>query len=383
MSRLKSCVLGAAALSLLLSMNAVAAMLAQQSGAFGIVTYDPVPVQETQTTPVPVPHTWIDNYPALLAGHSGDYEAAANATAANGRKVWACYVVGLDPTDPLDDFRITAFWMEGDVPKFEFNHTTDGSGNSFLPYVKPLGKAKLTDGWRHVPDGGNPAFRFFAVEVVPPGCESIVDELLGGVQLWENGPFWAECNVGATKPEEYGYYFWWGDTVGYTNTGSAWISVKEGTSISFADSGTAASTYGKDDAALLSAGYIDSTTNLVAAHDAATAHLGSPWRMPTDAEFAALLDNCTTAWIITNGVNGQLVMGKGAYADKSIFLPAAGYGYDSCLDELGSFGYYLSSTPISDFPERAWSLNFLSDGSYRYYYDRCFGRSVRPVRDAQ
>ena len=23
---------------------------------------------------------------------------------------------------------------------------------------------------------------------------------LGGVQLWENGPYWAECNVGATKP---------------------------------------------------------------------------------------------------------------------------------------------------------------------------------------
>ena len=220
MSRLISCGLGAAVLSLTLSMNAAAATLAQQCGAFGIVTYDPVPAQETQTTPVPVPHVWIDDYPALLAAQSGDYEAAANATAANGRPVWACYVVGLDPTDPLDDFRITAFWMEGDVPKFEFNHTTDGSGNSFLPYVKPLGKAKLTDGWRHVPDGGNSAFRFFAVEVVPPGCVSIVDEQLGGVQLWENGPYWAECNVGAAKPEDYGYYFWWGDTVGYTRSGA-------------------------------------------------------------------------------------------------------------------------------------------------------------------
>ena len=356
-----------------------AATLARQCGAFRIVTYDPVPVQETQTTPVPVPHTWLDGYPALLAEQSGDYEAAANATAANGRTVWACYVVGVDPSDPLDDFRITAFWMEGDVPKFEFNHTTDGSGNSILPYIKPLGKAKLADGWRHVPEGGNPAFRFFAVEVVPPGCESIVVEL-GGVQLWEGGPYWAECNVGASKPEEYGYYFWWGDTVGYTNTGSAWISVQDGTSISFSDSGIAASTYGKDDATLLSEGWIDSTTNLVAVHDAATAHLGAPWRMPTDAEFAALDDNCTTAWITTNGVPGRLVTGKGAYANRSIFLPAAGYGYDSTFDEPGLFGYYWSSTPISDFPERAWSLNFLSDGSYRYFYDRCHGRSVRPVR---
>ena len=43
MSRLKSCMLGAAALSLLFSMNAAAATLAQQCGAFGIVTYDPEP----------------------------------------------------------------------------------------------------------------------------------------------------------------------------------------------------------------------------------------------------------------------------------------------------------------------------------------------------
>lgn len=44
-------------------------------------------------------------------------------------------------------------------------------------------------------------------------------EPLGGVQLWENGPYWAECNVGASAPEDYGYYFWWGDTVGYTRSG--------------------------------------------------------------------------------------------------------------------------------------------------------------------
>lgn len=43
MNRLKSCGLGAAAVSLLLSANASAAPLAQQYGAFGIVTYDPEP----------------------------------------------------------------------------------------------------------------------------------------------------------------------------------------------------------------------------------------------------------------------------------------------------------------------------------------------------
>ena len=203
---------------------------------------------------------------------------------------------------------------------------------------------------------------------------------LGGVQLWENGPYWAECNVGATKPEEYGYYFWWGDTVGYTNTGSAWISVKDGTSISFNASGAAASTYGMDNSALLSAGYIDSTGNLVAAHDAATIHLGAPWRMPTEAEFSALISKCTTTWITTNGVSGRLVTGTGAYANRSIFLPAAGIGTDSLLYDPVSYGYYWSSSPDSDNSNGAWYLDFSSSNFSRYHSYRYRGRSVRPVR---
>ena len=204
---------------------------------------------------------------------------------------------------------------------------------------------------------------------------------LGGVQLWENGSYWAECNVGASKPEEYGYYFWWGDTVGYTNTGSGWISVKDGTSISFTSSGTAASTYGKDNSALLSAGYIDSTGNLVAAHDAATAHLGAPWRMPTDAEFSALINNCTTTWITTNGVSGYLVTGTGEYASRSIFLPAAGYGSVSYLRSPGSSVNYWSSTPTSGNSDNAWYLYFGSSSFCRGSSYRYIGRSVRPFRE--
>ena len=110
------------------------------------------------------------------------------------------------------------------------------------------------------------------------------DNDLGGVQLWENGPYWAECNVGASKPEEYGYHFWWGDTVGYTNTGSGWISVADGTGISFTNSNTAASTCDKSDSALQSEGWIDATGNLVAEHDAAHVHWGGEWLMPTRDE---------------------------------------------------------------------------------------------------
>ena len=203
---------------------------------------------------------------------------------------------------------------------------------------------------------------------------------LGGVQLWEGGPYWAECNVGATKPEKYGYSFWWGDTVGYARNASdtGWVSSRTGASFSF-ESGNCP-TYKKTTAQLQSAGYIDATGNLVAKYDAATAHLGAPWRMPTDAEFAALIDNCTTTWTTRNGVYGRLVTGKGAFSTKSIFLPAAGYGNVSALYSPGSSGLYWSSTPLSENSVFAGYLFFGSGYFSRFHYDRYCGFPVRPRR---
>ena len=117
--RVVSCKLGVAALAVLLSVSASAATLAWQSGAFGIVTYDLPPVTETQTTQVPVPYAWLDAHVPGVAHEPEAYEAAAMATAANGRKVWECYVVGLDSQDVTSDFRIASFPMKADgTPDF-------------------------------------------------------------------------------------------------------------------------------------------------------------------------------------------------------------------------------------------------------------------------
>ncbi len=241
-------------------------------------------------------------------------------------------------------------------------------------------------GWA-MSDGGMKAYDLgasymvnAAITLYPYWTADSGSDARDGVLLWEGGPYWATTNIGADEPWESGYYFWWGDTVGYTNTGSGWISVKDGTSISFSTSGTAASTYNKDNSALLSAGYIDSTGNLVATHDAATAYLGAPWRMPTDAEIVALISNCTTTWITTNGVYGRLVTGKGAYANRSIFLPAAGYGDCSNLSYPGLDGRYWSSTPEAGYSNYAWGLRSSSSYFCRYNNYRFYGQSIRPVR---
>ncbi|MDO5320638.1 MAG: hypothetical protein Q4G65_18595 [bacterium] len=216
---------------------------------------------------------------------------------------------------------------------------------------------------------------------------------LGGVQLWENGPYWAECNVGASKPEEYGYYFWWGDTVGYTREGGTydssdpcytdvtWVSSTGTRRSSSPFDYSSCPTCDKSTSTLQSRGYIDSTGNLVVKYDAATAHLGAPWRIPTDAEFLALINNCTTTWTTRNGVYGWLVTGKGAYASKSIFLPAAGGGLDSRLYGPGSSGGYWSSSLNSGNFGSAWGLYFFDSGDFLWgINDRCCGQSVRPLR---
>lgn len=219
-------------------------------------------------------------------------------------------------------------------------------------------------------------------------------EAFVGVQLWEGGPYWATCNVGAKKPEECGYYFSWGDTVGYgANTNSAkqcgdnyWNGVKwvSSTGVLMRNTpfwGSTCQTYNKSNLQLHSENFIDVLGNLAAAYDAATAHLGVAWRMPTDAELSKLISNCDTEWTMRNGVAGRLVKGRGAYASRNIFLPAVGFGYGDILRSLGSNGIYWSSTPDSDNPNGAWYLCFNSDGFYRRHGSRRYhGSPVRPVR---
>ena len=41
-----------------------------------------------------------------------------------------------------------------------------------------------------------------------------------------SGTLWATCNIGASKPSEYGLYFQWGDTIGYSLSDIGFTSYK-------------------------------------------------------------------------------------------------------------------------------------------------------------
>ena len=94
----------------------------------------------------------------------------ATEPAANGRKVWECYVLGLDPESATNDFRITSFPMKADGTPDLANIVFEPPQTKWnVPATwKVKGAATLEGPWGDVSAGGNPAYRFFKVEVVLP-----------------------------------------------------------------------------------------------------------------------------------------------------------------------------------------------------------------------
>ena len=201
------------------------------------------------------------------------------------------------------------------------------------------------------------------------------------VQLWEGGPYWAETNIGAENPEDYGYYFWWGDTVGYKWENGQWIASDGSSSgFSFDKDNVQIQTFGKNVATLQSEGWITVDGVLAPEHDAARVHWGGNWWMPTKQELDDLEGKCDWTWTTTNGVNGWIVRGRGDFSAASIFLPAAGNGYETLLYDDGSVGNFWSSEPNSvGRSDYSWYLYFLF-GLYESASDnRDLGYPVRPV----
>ena len=186
-----------------------------------------------------------------------------------------------------------------------------------------------------------------------------------------SGLKWATMNVGATKPEEYGDYFAWGETEPKPKDNYSWSTYK--LELGTGDNGP----FSKYNT-ISSYGTVDNKAVLDPEDDAVHVNWAGSWRMPTDAEWTELRTKCTWTWTTQNGVKGRKVTGRNG---NSIFLPAAGYRDVTWLYNVGSFGNYWSSSLYTDYPYRAWSVLFGSDLVCRNYYSRYYGRSVRPVSE--
>lgn len=140
-----------------------------------------------------------------------------------------------------------------------------------------------------------------------------------------SGRLWANMNVGATKPEESGLYFMWGEVEGN--------DCSDGTTNGRVYNAT---TYNE-------LGLNSITTDLDLAHDAANHHMGGTWHMPTKEDFQELYDNTDQTWISINGVNGWKFAKKGD-ASTFIFIPTAGNVDNSSLRNNGARSFVWSSS---------------------------------------
>ena len=186
-----------------------------------------------------------------------------------------------------------------------------------------------------------------------------------------SGTKWANMNIGASMAEDYGWYFAWGETVGYSGTSTSrsfwWDSyTKFGTFDSSAAPDYGFTKYNKT----------NGPTTLQAVDDAATALWGSKWKMPTAAQMEELVDNTDKEYATTNGVNGYKFMKKSDHS-VFIFLPAAGYFQGESANP-GVLADYWTST-LDEKAALAFILYFSQTSIYMFQTASYYGCPIRPV----
>ena len=198
---------------------------------------------------------------------------------------------------------------------------------------------------------------------------------IGGVK-------WATMNIGAETETDYGLYFSWGDTAGYTSgqCGDKTVAYKKPFyEYAYTFNGGRATS---NESGLTKYNRSDRKIVLDESDDAAVANWGGDWRMPTTAEFYALGEAVNTAWTADyqgSGVSGLVCTDK-TDSSKTLFFPLGGMCSGGSF-RGGSFGYYWSSSLNTT--DMVNAFIFYLDNSH-VYWDRWFsyrfnGCSIRPV----
>lgn len=192
-----------------------------------------------------------------------------------------------------------------------------------------------------------------------------------------SGTLWGTCNVGASKPSEYGLYFQWGDTKGYAKNQIGRESGQKKFEYDYSDYKWYLSGNTENDSIAFKK-YKTTCETLDLEDDAAHINMGGDWHMPTPTQIQELLDNTTNTWTSLNDVNGRLFTSKKDQS-KSIFFPGANNAWDGSVRGSGGSGDVLSSTLSKKYVDSMQILSFGSGGVSLSYDERYYGCSVRGV----
>lgn len=187
-----------------------------------------------------------------------------------------------------------------------------------------------------------------------------------------SGTLWCSHNVGATRPEDIGQYFSWGETL--TKKQFTWetykFAVKNGDDTEFTK-------------------YHNHEVDVLDLQDDAAYNDNPKYRMPTQNEVIELFGNCTIEQTNMNGVEGYKVISNknGNY----IFFPSGGYMKN--ISELNNAEYaylWTANLPqisnhlkqVISYEAIKYSLNNASSNNRDFTVDmtpKCRGLNVRGV----
>jgi hypothetical protein len=139
---------------------------------------------------------------------------------------------------------------------------------------------------------------------------------------------WADRNVGASSPEEYGEYFAWGEvkTKRYYGDYSGYKHFDE-------------KRFHKYNYYHYKGSEVDSLIVLQKDDDVATVRMGKNWRMPTADEVEELLTKCNFTPGKLNGAKGLFVTNRDTTMERdTLFLPLTG------RKDFGNYRLYPSAS---------------------------------------
>lgn len=155
---------------------------------------------------------------------------------------------------------------------------------------------------------------------------------------------WADRNVGASSPSDYGILYGYGDISGEMTT--------------------------EDEDAYPSMDIVNTNS------DIAKSIWGEDWRMPTTEELEELCKECHWKDTCKDGINGCEVIGPNG---NSIFLPFAGCRIGIDTFRQGQLGQIWAGN-LSKFGSAVEMIFYSHNGSVNYGASASWGNSVRPVK---
>lgn len=326
----------------------------------------------------------VDKNGKVTAWEHGTVTIRAYICGKNAR----CEVTVLDkdePEPPADDIPVESISLNKSEVKL-----IEGESEMLIASVKPDNATNKTVKWSSSAPDIATVDSEGKVKAIKKGSATITASAVGGVKsatclvtvekkmeiptAIDLGLSikWGSFNLGASKPEEYGEYFAWGETKAKDSYTWETYTLSNGTK----------STLTKYNSKK-SSGTVDNKVILEANDDAAHVLLGGTWRMPSVEELQELITQCSWEWTSKNGTAGYLVKSK--VNGNSIFLPAAGNYDGASLYSAESRCFYWTSSLFDDAPVAAMCGRFyVSGGNNKIetsYLLRCYGFAVRPVTE--